>query len=286
VTLDELENMLDEKSVDDNSVKFSSPPIGLGREARPLWLSLENNGPNFLVTSANPRQGKTMFIETWITELARKRTPDKFELFLIDFQTHSLRGLAKLPHLKDKWFIYQKKLLMPALESLEKEITNRIQLLDKLYEKSPEDYDPLQILKDKGVILIVIDDYNAFRQKTDPYEEQKALLKCLQLGEECGVFVLLSDMTASLGYPSQDDILKHITKNANGLALGSYENIGTYYNQAQITSGEKTNEFLPGRGYLVSNGFGRVVQTATYCDKHANRRESLKIRVNSVDNNP
>ena len=154
-------------------------------------------------------------------------------------------------------------------------------MLEELYDKDPDKYDPIVFQKEQGIVLLVIDDFNAFRQKAG-YEEQDLLKTCLELGEESGVCVLIADTTGALSYPASDEILKLLTKNASGLSLGSFESLDTYYNQAKVAPGEKTSVFPPGRGYLVTHGTGRIVQTATYSHPEEDPQESLRARVTSL----
>jgi hypothetical protein len=278
LTIDDLDEEINQLETKESAIE---QPIGLNREIRPVGFSLENDGPSFLVTSAVPNQGKTTFIHTWISLLADKIPPTKLKIFLIDFHTHSLRKLGKLPHVKKDWFISRQNQLEPALIQLQSEIVRRSSLLEKNYQNDPENFTSAQFLQDEGFILILIDDYNRFRLKTP---QRDLLYNCIILGEECGVRLIISDTSSSLGYPGSDDILNNIKKNSCGISFGGADSLDTYYDQAKVSAGEKAKDFPTGRGYFINQGFCHLVQLATHTPIREDQNEILnRIILKIVD---
>jgi len=272
---DEIENLKQK-----NEFEPSSLHLGLGRQIKPLGLSLEKDGPAFLVTSAASQQGKTVAIQTWLTELSNQYSRSQLKILIVDFHSHSMRHFAKLPHVPDGWFISRQNQLEKALKQLKDEIAHRKDVLEDTYARQIEKYNPEDFFQKNGYILIVVDDYNAFRLKSS--NDEKQLLKgCIVDGEEYGIRMIISDTGTLLGHPGSDDILR-VTRSASGLSLGGFENLGTYFNDAKVFVGEKTTDFPPGRGYLVLRGVARLVQVATCCPEGGDYEEAIKRRIASL----
>lgn len=257
------------------AIGFSRPPL------RPLGLSLEEHSHGFLIVSAAPGQGKTTLLETWAIELTRNYSLSQLKLIVIDFHSHALRRLNALPHIQSGEYVSQPNQLKPTLARLQQELVRRQIAYRKLAEKDGAKFNPRIFFDKEGYVVLLIDDYNMFRLKCG--DEEKDLLKeCIVHGSENGLRTILAETAAPLGYPNGDETLMAVTQGSSGIALGSPDLLDTYFNQAKLISGEVTADFPPGRGYIISQGHGRLIQVATFCPQGADPETALNAEIDAI----
>lgn len=278
LTLDDLHQEIDNLK-QRNAYEPVGATLGLGRQIKPIGLSIERDGPSFLITSTASQQGKTISIQSWLIELAQQYSQSQLKVLIIDFHSHSMHQFSNLPHIPDGWFISRQNQLEKALSQVKVEITHRREALEADYAKHPDKYDPTDFFRKNGYILIVVDDYNAFRLKST--DEKKLLYDCIVQGEEYGVRTVLADTGTLLGHPNSDEILK-VARSGSGLALGGPENLTTYYNDAKVLVGDKTIDFPPGRGYLVIRGLAKLIQVGTCCPEGTDYERAIKQWVERI----
>lgn len=240
--------------------------IGKGQESlEPVDLSLSEDGPLFMITSMTSGLGKTSAIYLWITQLTQKHNPKDLKLVLIDYHTRTLRRFSKSAYLVNQDEVHthvtKKEDLKGVIHWLKREVDERRGRLAKAYSDSPENFDDIEMVKNLGYILVVIDDYASFIN-SKPVDLQ-ILTSAIVDGEEVGVRLLLAEDYALLG---TDELLKLTKKYGCGLLLGGSE--GLYaFNDAKPPHNQKTANLPPGRGYLVKRGQAQLIQAAAYWEK-------------------
>lgn len=255
--------------------------IGKGQESlEPVGLSLSEDGPLYMVTSTTAGLGKTSFINLWIAQLAQKYTPQELKIILIDYHARTLRNFSKLPHLihQDGVFSHVTKHedLKAVIQWLRGEVDKRKSKLTKAYSDSPEAFDDVEMIKQLGYILVVIDDYEAF-SNSHPSDFQ-IFPSVIQDGEDVGVRLLLAEDHALLSTLSFDALIKRAKKYSCGVVLGGSDGL-PLFNDTRPPYNQKTNNLPPGRGYLVKRGQAQLIQVATYWDNGQDKTEAIRKRL-------
>lgn len=237
--------------------------IGKGQESlEPVDLSLSEDGPLFMITSMTAGLGKTSALYLWLTQFTQKYKSQDLKLVLIDYHTRTLRHFAKSPFLVEQDGVHthvtKKEDLKEVINWLKKEVDERRSKLAKAYSDSPETFDDINMVKNLGYILVVIDDYEAFNN-SKPSDVQN-LTSTIIDGEEVGVRLLLAEDYALLG---SDDLIRRAKKYGCGLLLGGSEGLSAF-NDARPPYNQKTINLPPGRGYLVKRGLVQLIQAAAY----------------------
>ena len=265
----------------DGQMPLLGLPLGVGQERlEPVGLSLDRDGPTFLIASSDARLGKSTILQTWLLGLAEKYPPEEVQFIIVDFHCHDLRQFSKLPHTRK--FVAVKGELGEMLDDLEKQVRNRQEKLEKMYASNPDDYDESKYLQEQGYIVVVIDDFDTFRAHCP--NENNRLGTCIQDGEEVGVRLIIAENTAMLS-PASDNVLKRVVKHGCGILLGGSENLGIF-NNAKPPYGQKTSNLPAGRGYLINRGQVQLFQAAAYWAdvtiSESDKVDYLKKRIQNI----
>lgn len=252
--------------------------IGKGQESlEPVELSLSEDGPLFMILSMTAGLGKTSALYLWLTQFIQKYKPQDLKLVLIDYHTRTLRYFAKSPYLVKQdgvlTHVTKKEDLKGVINWLKKEVDERRRILAKAYSDSPETFDDINMVKNLGYILVVIDDYEAFNNSkpSDVLNFTSTIID----GEEVGVRLLLAEDYALLG---TDDLIRRTKKYGCGLLLGGSEGLSVF-NDARPPYNQKTNNLPPGRGYLVKRGQVQLIQAAAFWEAGQDSGKAIQNRL-------
>jgi S-DNA-T family DNA segregation ATPase FtsK/SpoIIIE len=124
----------------------------------PLSLSLDNDGPTFLLGSVTPHAGKTTLLRSLLVGLAERHSAEEVQFLLVDFHSRTLAPLRRLRHVRA--YVGAKNALAKSLDSILQEIDRRHQLMEKAYEADPDEFQRRNLLKLWSHLCIVIDDYD------------------------------------------------------------------------------------------------------------------------------
>ena len=274
-------SLLTDKTHHSNKNSFDiQVPLGIGNNSlEPISLSINRDGPYYLIASSDSKLGKTTFIKTWLLSLAQFYSPETLQFVLVDYHSRSLRQLANLPHVSK--YIAKKQDMQLALEYLEKIVRERESALENEYSLNPEEFDEEAFIRELGYVVIVIDDFETFKSKSP---QDPRLGTCIQNGETLGLRIILAENAAMIS-PGADNILKRATRFGCGVLLGGSDFL-SLYNNVKVPYGQKTYNLPAGRGYLINRGQVQLFQSFTYwkspADDEKDRGEQIKQWIEKI----
>ncbi len=231
----------------------------------PAMLDLTLRGPHFVITGP-PLSGKTTALRSWVMALAHAYPPEKVAMVLIDFQQRFFKyggahTLGDLPHVLDA--VSEKEQLTAVVEKLQYE-----------YNERPEG-DP------RPEIFVIADNYDDFTNvvgtptRTPEYRDLAEMAR--KFGPEGLHFVMGGSLSI---LRSMDDLMKQVVSPRYGLGLDSSDAPGALGGRVR---GGGSDEFPPGRGYIVKAGRLALIQTAVPHDENDLER-SLDAWVDEICN--
>lgn len=194
--------------LDDISMKFDSPEseceniapvIGMlddpeNQEQRVLTVPISENG-NVIIYGAGDT-GKTTFITTMIYSVITTKAPQKVNIYILDFGNQTLLAFRNAPHIGDVVLRDENEKIESLLRQIEQEVENRRQLFSN-YGGNLSQYKRMTG-KEMPSIIIVINDFVSFREKSDIWYERVSKLTdiCCSYGV---YFVITTTTTRGIG---------------------------------------------------------------------------------------
>ncbi|UCF61718.1 MAG: hypothetical protein JSV37_03270, partial [Anaerolineaceae bacterium] len=263
---------------DDVQVPLSSD---LGQDYQTLasiGLSLDDDGPTFLVASTSPQSGKTSVLQTWILGLVERFSPERLKLILPDFHSRTLMAFRGLPH--TMVYIDSLSTMQATLTQLAEEIENRQQALEDAYEKDPDRFNARDFVNQWPHLLIVIDDYDMFSARAE--NASKQLGDLMSVAGDLGVSMIVAGNVSELPRDYDDPLMQRIRRHGCGLLLSGSEGL-EQFNNARRPPGQPSAGLPQGRGYLVRRGQVRLLQAAAFWQEGEDAVSTLSRRVENVE---
>lgn len=167
-----------------------SVPVGLyddpaNQAQAPLIVDFAENGN--LAVCGSVVSGKSTFMQTLLYALVHKYSPAQLNIYILDYSNHMLEPFSGLSHVGDVVFDTQ----LDKTEKLFILLTNMIEERKKLFQGGSY----AQFIKANGqvvpYILLMIDNYASFREKTDNKYESN-LLALSREGMNYGLYLVIS----------------------------------------------------------------------------------------------
>lgn len=183
-------------------------PVGLvdlpvEQRQEPFMLDMARQGGHVVVAGASG-SGKSVFLRTLITSLARTHTPAQLHLYLIDFGGQALRVFEKMPHVggifgeADGEYIRRLLRKLHGIIEERKNICRDQQIDDFLGYQRRRQEKPF--MPELPAVVLVIDKFIEFKQAFD--KEMEMLLAIARFGRTYGVYLVIS-VDRPIAVPSQ-----------------------------------------------------------------------------------
>ena len=240
-------------------------------------LSLQKDGPAFMVLSVSPRCGKTTLLHSWMLSEAQQQSPEQLRFVLIDYHSRALGGLRGLAAEDD--YIGSQEELADAIKRLNAEIQRRAKDLDEKFKSEKETFDADREIARWPTIAIVIDDYAKLAMRDEKAGE--GLAELLVKGNKLGLsFVIAANVSEMSSSP--DSFYRKLNKYGTGYLLGGYDGI-ELFNGTKRPVGHPAAGMNPGRGFLVRLGRAELVQVACYWEPDQDARACLNEQVRKLE---
>jgi S-DNA-T family DNA segregation ATPase FtsK/SpoIIIE len=192
----------------------------------PIGLSLEDDGPTFMIASTSPQSGKTSVLQTWILGLVERFSPQTLRLILPDYHSRTLMGFRSLPHVMA--YIDSMSSLEASLSRFSEEVESRQRALESAYEKDPNRFSAQDFVRQWSHHLVVIDDYDIFSARAENASNQ--LAEIVSVGGDLGVSVIVAGNTSELPRDYDDPLMQRIRRHGCGLLLSGSEGLEQFNN--------------------------------------------------------
>jgi len=237
-------------------------PIGLDYETlEPIGLSLRKSGPGFMIAGSIPQAGKSTVLTSWLLSEALDASPELLQLVLVGFHSRSVLPLASMPHVVK--FVGLSTELADVLNQLELEVQRRQREVESAYQADPVGFDESLVVQRFPLLVVVIDDYEAFTLRTED-KDLNQLDKFLARGGDLGARVVIADDVPRLSSrPFNDSLAKRIKSYGCGILVGGANGLDLFGNVKLAP--ELRRSVLPlGRGFIINRGAVRLFQGAQY----------------------
>lgn len=243
----------------------------------PVSLSLDEDGPTFLVASVSPQAGKTSLLQTWVVGMAEMFSPGDLNFIFPDFHCRTMAAFRGVPHLMA--YIGSMSTLDPTLSQLTEEIERRQKALEGAYEADPDGFDSQTLVKSWPHILVVIDDYDTFSARAENAKQQ--LADAISTGGELGVSIVVAGNLSELPRDYDDPLMQRIRRHGCGILLAGSEGL-EQFNNARRPPGQPSAGLPPGRGYMIRRGQVRLFQAAAHWHEGEDPSSALAQRVEHI----
>jgi S-DNA-T family DNA segregation ATPase FtsK/SpoIIIE len=262
----------------DKSARPHSTPQGKDFETLlPLSMTLEEDGPIFLVTSSAGQSGKTTAMLTWALSLAEKYSPKDLQFLFIDFHSRNLLPLKNLPHTLE--YVNNQSEVDPMLARLLELMQKRAAALEAAFQKNPEKFDREAFLTGYPTYVLMIDDYDRFALRCETANHQ--LSDCLAAGGDVGLSMIVAGNGTDLPKDYDDDLMKKARKMGCGLLFSGNASIDQF-NNAKSPPYQPLAGLPPGRGYFIRKGLVRIYQNFMYWEEGKKPADCLQERVEKI----
>lgn len=230
--LNSITNTFDKNSWKRDEKKQLEAVVGLAdvpslQRQEPLKVNFTENGSGIIYGA--PQTGKTTFVFTLLSYIAKTYLPSECNFFLLDYNTGSLSAFAEYPHLLETCTLFdEKNKLQHVLESVDTEMVQRRRIFS---DHSINDYNAFLQSKlheeiDLPFIVVVIDGYGELRRLyseiIDPFIENLirngshyGIYCFLTAGEERDTYRISGSIKPTMRY-----VLQMAAKNEYGSILG------------------------------------------------------------------
>jgi len=231
-------------------------PIGVeGLRMRPLWVGLDADGPDFIITGS-AQSGKTTLLLTWALTLAKYNTPEWLQFILVSGRRNSLDALKDLPHILEYCNRPEVFKTNEVFKRLSAEIDRRDQMLNTQQVT----------LAELSHIMVMIDDYDDFANTfgttasggSPDREIVPELERLIKQGRDINIHTVIAGPTNLTMDASRDPIVKQTRLGRSGFVLRLLDtNESTFMLKLRPAD---IAQMSAGRGYIVRNGVQEFLQ--------------------------
>jgi len=233
-------------------------PVGLDvDDLEPVKVDLYE-GPHFVITGP-VQSGKTTFLQTWLLALAECFSPERLQLYLVDFRRTGLFALQRLPHVRA--YVEDDDRLGAVLGDISIMLSERRQALDEARRNATGVLDERASLTRYPALVLAMDDYDAIRDEAQSGTKDR-LEQMVRRERGLGFHVLLAGSSADLG-SSWEGLVKALKELQTGFLLGSSDHNDLGLFNLRLPMGEAGQPLPPGQGYYARRGRFRKIKAAT-----------------------
>ena len=255
------------------SSSLLSVPVGLyddpaNQAQAPLVVDFAENGN--LAVCGSVVSGKSTFIQTLLYALVHKYSPKHLNIYILDYSNHILEPFSGLSHVGDVVFDTQ----LDKTEKLFILLANMIEERKKLFQGGSY----AQFIKANGqtlpYILLIIDNYASFREKTDNKYESN-LLALSREGMNYGLYLVVS--TGGFGAGELQNRIADNFRSVVCLEMGDKFKYSEVLKTTHLDVFPENN--IKGRGLANVGGRTLEFQTALAIQAADDYARSEKLRV-------
>jgi DNA segregation ATPase FtsK/SpoIIIE, S-DNA-T family len=247
----------------------------------PLGMSVEEDGPVFLVTSSAGQSGKTTALLSWALALAENYSPKDLQFLFIDFHSRNLLPLKNLPHTLE--YVKNQSEVEPFCGRLLAVMQKRAEALEAAFQKNPEKFDRDAFLAGYPAYVLMIDDYDRLALRCE--SAGRLLAECLAAGGDVGLSVIAAGNGSDLPKDYDDDLMKKMRKMGCGL-LFSGNAVIDQFNNAKSPPYQPMAGLPAGRGYFIRKGQARIYQNFMYWEEGKKPTDCLSERIEKIRSDP
>lgn len=246
----------------------TSVPVGLdGVRMRPVLVDLVDDGPDFLI-AGTPQGGKTTLLWTWALTLAEFNSPLQVQFVLVSGRRDSLKPLRGLTHVLD----YCRTPDQFCGDGVLARLTAEIERREEVLSGSPTAAEELPH------IVVLIDDYDEFCSAVgSDMQMQDGLEKLAKRGRDVEIHSVIAGPLPDMGAGYGDALIKQLKIGRSGFLLRILDATDSNPLGLRVKASEVRGT-PPGRGYVVRNGTGQLLQVATPGDGAAASERASRLR--------
>ncbi len=170
--------------------------LGKGVSGEPVAADLAKM-PHLLIAGATG-SGKSVCINSIITCLLMRNTPEEVRLVLIDPKRVELAPFASVPHLVFSHVIVEMDEVPAVLAAVIREMESRYRVFASLGVRNIDGYNQSPRAQEKMPYWVVVIDELADLMLSAPYQVEKALVRLAQLARATGIHLIVATQRPSV----------------------------------------------------------------------------------------
>jgi len=170
--------------------------LGKGVSGEPVAADLAKM-PHLLIAGATG-SGKSVCINSIITCLLMRNTPEEVRLVLIDPKRVELAPFAAVPHLVFSHVIVEMDEVPAVLAAVIREMESRYRVFASLGVRNIDGYNQSPRAQEKMPYWVVVIDELADLMLSAPYQVEKALVRLAQLARATGIHLIVATQRPSV----------------------------------------------------------------------------------------
>lgn len=189
------------------------------QEQRPFGFDFVKDG--HLAIYGSSGAGKSTLVQTILFSLALKYSPERFNVFVMDFDGNSLASVAAMPHCAKYASESDERAVDETVQTIRSIIAERQEKFAKNHCANYESY--INSTDDKlPMILLVLDNYASFREKM--YRTEDSLVQIISAARSCGIYLIVTgNSKGAIYYKVTEQIPNKVVLNMND--SGAYRDI-------------------------------------------------------------
>ncbi len=235
------------------------------QEQKPYHVNFLKNG--HLAIYGSSGTGKSTLIQTILFSMALQYSPEKLNVFVMDFDGGSLASVASMPHCAK----YASDGDEPSVEAILGTIRRLIAERRRIFtQKHCANFESFLACSDEPMpmILLVLDNYALFREKM--YKSEDVLVQLISAARSCGIYLIVTgNSKGAVYYKLSEQISEKIVLNMND--SGAYRDILNVSNSLVPEQGK-------GRGLVLVDGAVAEVQFAVPYDTVSESNRTGRIQ--------
>lgn len=188
-----IRKILESDSMKQNKSKIAVP-LGLDVAGKPKIAEISKM-PHVLI-AGQTGSGKSVCVNSWITTLLFRASPDEVKLILVDPKRVELKCYDGIPHLLEPVIVEPEKVIS-ALKWAVKEMENRYKQLTEAGVRNIEALNEKAGFVSMPYILIIIDEL-ADIMMTSPTEVEESICRIAQMARAVGIHLILATQRPSV----------------------------------------------------------------------------------------
>ncbi len=189
------------------------------QEQRSFGIDFLKNG--HLAIYGSSGSGKSTLVQTILYAYSVKYSPEKFNVFVMDFDGNSLASVASMPHCVKYASDSDERAVEELLGTIQNVIAERNEKFAKNHCANYESY--IAATNDTmPMIALVVDNYSAFRERM--YRSEDVLVQIVSAARSCGIYLMVTgNSKGAIYYKMTEQISNKIVLNMND--SGAYRDI-------------------------------------------------------------
>lgn len=182
-----LSDVLTKNKLDNNNISFI-----LGEDIDGKCITANFHDIPHILIGGSIGSGKSIFLNSLITSIAKNYTSNDVQLLLIDSKRIELKQFETLPNVINNKILSSEDDVINNLTKIKEEIERRYELFCINKVKNIEEYNKLDSIKKLQNIVIIIDEFADYMFNSTKKQFEDCIEYITRKSQACGIFLVIA----------------------------------------------------------------------------------------------